>query len=196
MANKLFRVNRTEDEDTSTAGPATITRADDPQLLPIVPLDKDTGAPDVADPVENRIYATEEEEQEILFVTDEITLGDFNPITSNAVAKELTKREEYSTEEIKTNKVWIDGKPIYRKSWRNMNSYVTMNGAWQAVTGVTVPDGDKIINYVALGKGYEHLDNIKFGGIYFYANGNLMISIAPWNQYIGEWMLEYTKTTD
>ena len=116
MANKLFRIERTEDEDTSTAGPATITRADDPQLLPIVPLDKDKGQPDVADPVDNRIYATKEDEQEILFVTDKVTEGDFNPVTSNAVKKAIDDiKDVYSTNEIKTNKVWIDGKPIYRK---------------------------------------------------------------------------------
>lgn len=87
MANKLIRVIRTEDEDTSTAGVATSKRADEPQLLPIVPINQNTGLPDVLNPVENRIYATKNVgSQEILFVTDNITLGNKNPVTSNAVA--------------------------------------------------------------------------------------------------------------
>ena len=35
--------------------------------------------------------------------------------------------EVYSTEEVKTNKVWIDGKPIYRKTFSFNNLNISMD---------------------------------------------------------------------
>ena len=82
--NKIFYVTRTEDESTQIAGAATRTRADKPQLLKIVGVDN-AGNPDPATPEDNQIYATEEENQEILFTSDIVQAGDLNPVTSDAV---------------------------------------------------------------------------------------------------------------
>ena len=82
--NKIFYVTRTEDESTQTAGAATKTRADKPQLLKIVGVDH-AGNPDPATPEDNQIYATEEENQEILLTSDTVQEGDYNPVTSDAV---------------------------------------------------------------------------------------------------------------
>ena len=82
--NKIFYVTRTEDEATQTAGAATKTRADKPQLLKIVGVDH-AGNPNPATPEDNQIYATEEEKQEILLTSDTVQDGDLNPVTSDAV---------------------------------------------------------------------------------------------------------------
>lgn len=38
--------------------------------------------------------------------------------TNTKLADVINQPELYSTSEIKTNKIWIDGKPIYRKTFR------------------------------------------------------------------------------
>lgn len=83
MAAKAFYVSRTETEG-QPSGAATLNRADAPQLLKIVPVDSSTGNPDPATPVDNMIYATEDD-QEILFTSDTVQSGDLNPVTSDAV---------------------------------------------------------------------------------------------------------------
>lgn len=83
MAAKAFYVSRTETEG-QPSGAATLNRADAPQLLKIVPLDSSNGNPDPATPVDNMIYATEDD-QEILFTSDTVQSGDLNPVTSDAV---------------------------------------------------------------------------------------------------------------
>lgn len=84
MAAKAFYVSRTETEG-QPSGAATLNRADAPQLLKIVPVDSSTGNPDPATPVDNMIYATEADDQEILLTSDTVQSGDLNPITSDAV---------------------------------------------------------------------------------------------------------------
>lgn len=83
MAAKAFYVSRTETEG-QPSGAATLNRADAPQLLKIVPVDSSTGNPDPATPVDNMIYATEDD-QEILLTSDTVQSGDLNPVTSDAV---------------------------------------------------------------------------------------------------------------
>lgn len=46
-----------------------------------------------------------------------------NPITSNAVANSLS----YSTEETLTGGTWIDGKPIYKRTW-SFSSFPSIEG--------------------------------------------------------------------
>ena len=84
MAAKAFYVSRTETEG-QPSGAATLNRADAPQLLKIVPVDSSTGNPDPATPVDKMIYATEANDQEILFTSDTVQSGDLNPVTSDAV---------------------------------------------------------------------------------------------------------------
>ena len=93
--NKIFYVTRTEDEATQTAGAATNTRADKPQLLKIVGVDH-AGNPNPATPEDNQIYATEEENQEILLTSDTVQAGDLNPVTSDAVATYIANQLELS----------------------------------------------------------------------------------------------------
>lgn len=90
MAAKAFYVSRTETEG-QPSGAATLNRADAPQLLKIVPVDSSTGNPDPATPVDNMIYATEDD-QEILFTSDTVQSGDLNPVTSDAVYSAIQSR--------------------------------------------------------------------------------------------------------
>lgn len=92
--NKIFYVTRTETEG-QPAGAATLHRGDKPQLLKIVGVDH-AGNPDPATPEDNQIYATEEENQEILFTSDTVQDGDLNPVTSNAVATYIANQLELS----------------------------------------------------------------------------------------------------
>lgn len=67
-----------------------------------------------------------------LVVSDAVTAGDLNPVTSNAVAKAVN----YSTDEVKTGATWIDGKPIYRKVFTS-TSAASVSATWHSVTGIT-----------------------------------------------------------
>lgn len=48
-------------------------------------------------------------------VVDAVTKGNMHAVSSNAVAEAI--EDKYSTTEFKTNKVWTDGRPIYRKTY-------------------------------------------------------------------------------
>ena len=54
----------------------------------------------------------------------------------------------YSTEEEATNKVWIDGKRIYRRVFTGL-SYGGASDDWQA-TGITISDVSQIISFVGI----------------------------------------------
>lgn len=108
-------------------------------------------------------------------------------------------KDEYSTDEVKTNKMWIDGKPIYRKCFNRGNDLSTFNhnianvdliwidsahsirkhlsGNVFNIVGGTNDSAIKLVIYV--NDTEVHIDNI--GGL------------APSEIYI---TLEYTKTTD
>lgn len=54
----------------------------------------------------------------------------------------LTSRDVYSTDEVKTNKVWIDGKPIYR---RTVTGTLPAKGSWRCLPLFDdIPNIDKI----------------------------------------------------
>lgn len=122
---------------------------------------------------------------------------------------ELTKvagggQEIYSTTEVKTNKVWIDGKPIYRKLVAI--TFPDTEGAY-----IDIPTGLTNVSFVGL-SGYTqkgafwfplnwHWFTITTGGVYINSqNGNNVRLQAgtDGNQRgsSGYAILEYTKTTD
>ena len=72
-------------------------------------------------------------------VVDEVTKGNMHAVSSNAVAEAI--EDKYSTTEVKTNKVWTDGKPIYRKVVEIDNP----NQAWQPIDiSTSFPNRDMI----------------------------------------------------
>lgn len=109
--------------------------------------------------------------------------------------------EEYSTSEVKTNKVWIDGKPVYRRVF-----YFPTMPTQQEVEKVQSmsPNVDKVINlmgwyYDTTGWAYPMSDNIE--GIVL-AVSRSQATINNFSQpdissYAGAYVVtEYTKTTD
>lgn len=98
--------------------------------------------------------------------------------------------DTYSTSEVKTNKVWIDGKPIYRKVV-SLPTTKTVNGTSYTNLGITFPnDADtmflpKVVSF--------------FGDLLYYNNYRPIqaackadVDLAAGTNFI----LEYTKTTD
>ena len=61
--------------------------------------------------IDTSVFATKEELQ-ALEPVNEVTVDNMQSVTSNAVAKSLS----YSTDEIDTGTVWLDGKKIYKKT--------------------------------------------------------------------------------
>ena len=61
----------------------------------------------------NEIVATKNTDYSAVAVVDRVAEGNLNPVTSNAVANALS----YSTDETPTGGKWIDGKPIYRRTF-------------------------------------------------------------------------------
>lgn len=118
--------------------------------------------------------------------------------------QDIKDAEIYSTSEIKTNKVWIDGKPIYRKVI-NMG-YLPNKDA--KLTNHNISDIDKITyQYALISDSYgltyqgEHTATQNMGNGMTIA----MRSNKEWVQiycssdmtsYNAYFIIEYTKTTD
>ena len=113
-------------------------------------------------------------------------------------------KEIYSTSEIKTNKVWIDGKPIYRRCLKVLSSTNISNGA--TISGVSdvfvsdiTPTLSTLISYNILGSGDSSLmatfntSNGVFGSRLTDGSHYVSHYTIPANSYI---YFEYTKTTD
>lgn len=126
-------------------------------------------------------------------------------IVVNNNATELTNvinAEVYSTNEVKTNKVWIDGKPIYRKviesnfttSTGNTINYATssLNLNMETLVGLrsVSQSNPKQENYFESSN-----DQIRS----YFDNTNLIVKIGgsyPTKPCTVYTIIEYTKTTD
>ena len=134
--------------------------------------------------------------------TDFVILG--NPLvedgdTYSIYANGWNDTDEYSTSEIKTNKVWIDGKPIYRKCFYSATGYT----ANQTIGNIT--NLDKVLNIIcnvfnnANKSVYPNFDD-SIEGFYIVntVNGNVIARLS--GDFLGSnpqsCIVEYTKTTD
>ena len=129
------------------------------------------------------------------------------PIVQNGVTKKaetsklmegILGGEVYSTNEVKTNKVWIDGKPIYRKVISNTSASST--NADKVL--YTNSDVDKIINaqfnYSKENITYPAQNQTSFI-FYWDDNSHTLVERHTndyWNTTTITFVLEYTKTTD
>ena len=138
---------------------------------------------------------------------DVVEDGNMKAVTSNAVAEALA--DTYSTTETKTNKVWIDGKPIYRKVIRYTG--IITNGNTAIIGSVT-----GVENLITLhGTFKNNADNNRFPLGYTYAesgstdlvlkqnmpfvvhsNGNISCVAHGFDITDINVIVEYTKTTD
>lgn len=112
---------------------------------------------------------------------------------------ELKNAEIYSTEEVKTNKIWINGKPIYRKVFNRGNNISSFNHnianvdlIWiDSTHSIRKHQSGNVFNLI----GGTNDSSIKLG---IYVNNtevniNNVGALSPSEIYI---TLEYTKTTD
>ena len=107
--------------------------------------------------------------------------------------------EFYSTNEVKTNKVWIDGKPIYRKVYDGL-SISTMSGNTFVSTNIQSPNVDTLINSILLGSNsVSYYSRFHFSSANVTINnntGNLDVWTGSNGGTVKQIILEYTKTTD
>lgn len=142
------------------------------------------------------------------------TLNNISLIPEITLIKKMvndTSNEIFSTEEVKTNKVWIDGKPIYRKVFETTFPTITHDYSSYSATRIdvsnlnidTVVDLDGIItetngtNFWTLNF-YNHLAGASVvsavtneATTLAFTTNSMWLSTAPITA-----ILEYTKTTD
>ena len=133
---------------------------------------------------------------------NKVTASDMNEIKSNV--NEIINGEVYSTSEVKTNKVWIDNKPIYRKVINfgalpssastlsvshniNYDKIVNLYGICSDSNGTTmhIPH----VGTTNMASGISISLRSTSSSIQIYTSGNG----SSYNAYI---IIEYTKTTD
>lgn len=123
--------------------------------------------------------------------------GDETNMSPSVRAVKKSLLDAYSTEEVKTNKVWRDGKPIYRKVLNFQTTSTTANN--NASISILDLNVDNFVNIYGVSTdknfligsdkqaiGWESSKSI----LYVYFNNS---SAASYSGYL---TIEYTKTTD
>lgn len=123
-----------------------------------------------------------------LVVSDTVTEGDLNPVTSNAVAKAVN----YSTDEVKTGATWIDGKPIYRKVFTGLTRS-SAAGQW-IDTGANVTGMN--IGIIICFNAYDSTTAINRNAIDMRIDAGKLKYYTGFENPFDVCTLEYTKTTD
>lgn len=106
-----------------------------------------------------------------------------------------TIKEVYSTTEVKTNKVWIDGKPIYRIVKTGITEQ--LSNTWNNVCLINDLNID-IITDCTLYAVYQN-KTTRQGGFFFRISGNYLqaYGITGYGGFSNKpVVIEYTKTTD
>lgn len=110
--------------------------------------------------------------------------------------------DEYSTYEIKTNKVWIDGKPIYRKvinfgTLPNNNVKKVSHGILNIDTFVSINGITFTSEKTATALPYAHSDSTNEVSLFIESTNVAIRTFGNKTNYIKTYVtLEYTKTTD
>jgi hypothetical protein len=148
------------------------------------------------------IFQVQEENQQKVLVpltdttpVDEVTAGNMQSVTSNAVSESLS----YSETETLTGGTWIDGKPIYRKvinfgalpnnTIKGKSHNITNLKNFVSIRGIAMGGDYFPIPYVAtssLGAGAQ---------IYVNSTQIAIQTGSDRTAYTGYVILEYTKTT-
>lgn len=112
---------------------------------------------------------------------------------------ELKSGEVYSSSEVKTNKVWIDGKPIYRKVLQY--TYSTTGTHQESLSSfnidtITSYNWNCLVNNTYIINAYDFQDNNAKCNLFFDKKKIYMINGTTWTLAKFTLILEYTKTTD
>jgi hypothetical protein len=115
-----------------------------------------------------------------------------------------SKKDEYSTSEVKTNKVWINGKPIYRKCFY-VSSFPNNTSIWVA-TGISNIEqvtytggyGQNTNEVIVINSAYNtsYIDSLIYERAGTNAGKIRVHTISNRSAYSGYIWIEYTKTTD
>ena len=153
---------------------------------------------DIANLTDGQIIATKDEGNENAKPVDVVESGNLHAVTSNAVAKSLS----YSTEEVKTGGTWIDGKPIYRKTFvyegaTTQNVAISIGSIINFENIESIKGTLKFDRGNAIHLGYMNNDNSRPFEAAIETSGNI-IAISPYNNSNSKIIItvEYTKTTD
>lgn len=114
---------------------------------------------------------------------------------------EIKQLEKYSTEETKTSKTWIDGKPIYR---RVCTGTPTEKNKWSVICSDFAPNIETLTKLeVYIKSGNNYLPPYNEGESLIESsirNTNLCIYIKSDDDWVLSstfvWIVEYTKTID
>ena len=115
-----------------------------------------------------------------------------------ALEEKLESDDVYSTDEVKTNKIWIDGKPIYRKCYNGTvaGSQTVLENSNDIDTLISVGGSVYKANWGCFNIG-SYSTNEAYGGIFINLVNNSKVLYAP-SQSAGSTfvaILEYTKTS-
>jgi hypothetical protein len=202
MANKTFYLDR----ETDPLNPA-LEVANKDELIKVYDDTSDMES-DISNIEDDEIVSCKGNDYEGVHVTDTVSNGNLNPVTSNAVYQAIDNLTQYNPNyvlgEIDTGATWIDGKHIYR------NTLVFDNPKWDwtpntfSVPGISLMLKANCIawpDFVNL-PGFFWTDNWTVqGGTQTFAT-TINVSrfllytdaIPPTSTSRIIWILEYTKT--
>lgn len=105
----------------------------------------------------------------------------------------VEEKNSYSTTETLTGGKWIDGKPIYRKTWTGLDYNYTAH-SWVTIPNVTINNLDKIVG----GFSIRSSDGAYLSGMGFRKTGTNAVQYLNSEGFSATdiLILEYTKTTD
>jgi hypothetical protein len=142
--NEMFYVDR----HTDPANPELI-KADDHQLMRVYE-NKDDLETDISNIEDNEVVATQDNDYEGIEIADEVVEGNQNPATSNAVYNSIqtAKIDIYKPNvEERTGRIWVDGKPIYRRYFDVTVPWTQTSNVWYGALEDTSVSYGTLIHY-------------------------------------------------
>ena len=192
-----------------------ITIADNNTISATIPTKLWTGTKAeynaITDKKDDITYIVTDEEDNLdinSLVIDDTKTSDNTTWSSNKINEE--NKEIYSTDEVKTNKIWIDGKPIYRKMYTSSDFNFT-DDAQQGTSKTNISNIEDLVNISGRCKATLYFVPLNIGKWRGDANSSWIFSmlVRPNGQIILDMgdavysakdnikvVVEYTKTTD
>lgn len=151
----------------------------------------------------DKVYLNENVDIPAINKVRDVDMNEIKSVVNNNadIVQDIIDAEVYSTSEVKTNKVWVNNKPIYRKIVF-LNTNLT-NGNKISLTGI---DKDELIRINAIHKKNSN-NYVYYDSYYDSSSDKVNLHYRPANDDIEVWTgsgvnytstiwIEYTKTTD